>query len=175
VQPHQEIHAELERDPLAPLALGEADALVLDLDRGPAFGTVPVNRDGQADVLARRQVRQRTLVGVGERRAPRQDRPLLRLDDRVRRADEFRARDALVHHQALQNPAHLRVALFVPREIGREVIERADRAADVRQRQAREQFAVRDFLRREGDRHRQEARSHALPAGRDPERGAAAD
>ena len=45
----------------------------------------------------------------------------------------------------------------------------------VRQRQARQQFAVRDLLGRERDRHREDAAAHAGAAGRDPERRAAAN
>ncbi len=115
-------------------------------------------------------------LSASEQRRPlRQDRPLLRLDDRVGRADQFGPRHALVHHEALQDAAHLGVAFFVPGQVGGEVVEGADRAADVGQRKPGQQFTVLDVLRRERDRHGEQARPHAVLPGRDPERRAAAD
>ena len=149
--------------------------LPLDLDRRAAFGAVPVDRDGQPDVLARGEVGQRRLVGVRERGPLRQDRALLRLDDRVGRADQLRPRHAPVDHEPLQDAAHLGVAFLVAGEVGGEVVERPDRAANVGQRQPGEQLPVLDVFGREGDGHGEQARPDAVLPGRDPERRAAAD
>ena len=92
--------------------------------------------------------------------------------NRIWRPDELGLRDVVVEDQPFQDAAELGIAFLVPAQIGAEVIKRAHRAADVRQRQAREHFAVRHVFGRIGHRHRELARPHAGTAGGDPERRA---
>ena len=175
LQAHQIVDAEIEHHPLAPLAFGKTDGVALDLDGGFALRPIPPDRHRDSDILACRQLGKLRLVAIGDTRALRLDLALLSLDDRILRADELGACLVLIEHEPFQDAAHLGVAFFVPRQVGREVVERANRASNIRQRQPRQQFAVLDVLRGKRDRHRQQARPHAGPAGGDPERRAAAD
>ena len=96
-------------------------------------------------------------------------------DHRVRRSHELGVRDVAFHQQAFQNPAELGVAFFVSTQISREVIEGAHRAPDVGQGKSGEQLAVGHVLGRKSHRYGEDTRPHAAPAGRHPERGAAAN
>ena len=101
-------------------------------------GAVPVDRERHADVLARLELGDLHLVGLGPRRLRARGAQLLP-HDRIRRADQLGLRDVAVEHEPLQDAAELGVAFFVAAQIGAEVVERPHRAANVRQRQAREQ------------------------------------
>src|SRR4030088_3074764 len=53
VDAQEQVDREIEIDPLAPLMLAEVDRVVADVDRRRPARLVPVNRDRQANVLAR--------------------------------------------------------------------------------------------------------------------------
>ncbi len=84
-------------------------------------------------------------------------------------------RDVVLHHEPLENPAELGVPLFVPTQVGCEVVERPHGSADVGKGESREQLAIWDLFRRKRDGYRQDARPNPGLSGGDPERRATAD
>ena len=134
--------------------------LAVDVDRRRSSRPVPVDRERKADVLARLQLGELRPVAVARaaaRLAPH--RAVCCLTIGFGGPTSSVVRRVAVEHQPLQDAAELGVAFFVSAQIGREVVERPHRPADVGQRQARQQLAVRDVLRRKRHRHGQHARS----------------
>ncbi len=173
----EEVDVEVEIDPLAPLVLGEQNRVVADAHRRRFVGLVPVNRDRQPHVLARFELGDLHLVGVarrGQRRVRAQFAELL-LHDRVRRTDQLGLRVVAVEDEPLEDAAEFGVPLLVAAQVRSEVIERPHRPADVGEREAGKQLAVRHVFRRERHRHCQHAGADAGLARGDPERRAAAN
>jgi hypothetical protein len=173
VHAHQEIDAELQLHPAAPLPLRQVNVLPRDVDIRRPGVPVPGNRERQAHVLARLQLRHLRPVVVGESPLGAQLADLLS-HDRVWWTHELTTRRVAFEDQTPQDAAELRVAFFVPAQVGCKVVERAHRSSDVRQRQAGEQLAVGYLLGRERHGHGENAASHATPPRGDPERRAAA-
>ena len=152
---------EVEVDPLAPLARLERNRLSVDVDRrrsSPArFQWIVIGSRTSSRACSsamRRAVARRSSAA-----------PCARIASICCRTIGFGGpielglRDVAVEHQALEDAAELGVAFLVAAQIGREVVERAHRAADVGQRQAGEQLAVRHVFGRKRHRHGQHARS----------------
>ena len=176
VQAHEEVDAELEVDPPAHLAGSSSSDCPCDFDRRGLRRAVPPDRHRHADVFLRLQLRDRRAILIAQRRPLARGSPgsWLRTIGLGGPMSSVRATSCSIT-QPLEDAAELRVAFLVAAQVGREVIERAHRPADVGQRQSREELAVRHVFGRKRDRHREDARAHAGLAGRDPERRAAAD
>ena len=119
---------------------------MLEIGR-PRFA-IPRNREGQLHVGASAEIGQLLLIGLGQRRFAR-IASLLLANDRIRRPDDFRSRHIAFEDEPAKNAAKFRVAFLVAAEVGRKVIERAHRAANIRKRETGEQFAVRHRARAE--------------------------
>ncbi len=139
VDAHERVDLERERHPAAPLAGLQVELLALDLDVGRARALGPAHGHRQVDVLAgRERVEPRLLLlGEGTLLLLLAQLRLFLLQDRALGPAQRRLGDAAVEQQPLQEAAELGVALLVRAEVGRPVIEGAERAAQVGQRQAR--------------------------------------
>ncbi len=107
------------------------DRLTLNVDIRGASLAVPTDREGETDVSIGFECRQLRLA-VRAQRLLRAKLTFLLTNDRVGRADDLGLRNVAVENEPLENPAKFGVAFFVTAQVGRKVIERPHRPANIR-------------------------------------------